>query len=148
VQAFEIEVIGIPPQITSTPLLEAVPGTTYSYTLTVTGAPAPTLSVTTTLPDWLSFNASTRTLSGTPGDSDQRTDVEVTIQADNGVPPAASQTFIINVKRKPGANVGGNKSSGGCITAEPANGSALLILLAAALALRTRRREAAGSTES
>jgi hypothetical protein len=70
--AVEIEVVGVPPTITSTPVTSATPGKVYSYAAIATGVPAPTLSVTSTLPGWLTFNAGTGILSGTPTKSDQK----------------------------------------------------------------------------
>ena len=49
-----------PPTITSAaPPTTATVGTAYSYTLTATGTPAPTLSASG-LPGWLAFNQLTR----------------------------------------------------------------------------------------
>jgi hypothetical protein len=138
--AVEIEVVGVPPTITSTPVTSATPGKVYSYAAIATGVPAPTLSVTSTLPGWLTFNAGTGILSGTPTKSDQKTTVSVTITANNGVTPDAVQTFNIQVKSAPSSDSddGGSCSSGG--------GSLPLLLIVALAAFSgaivVRRRKA------
>ncbi|MCA8946335.1 MAG: hypothetical protein KDB29_08920, partial [Planctomycetes bacterium] len=45
-QSFQIDVQGVPPQITSTPIYSVTARTAYSYTVSATGTPAPTLSAT------------------------------------------------------------------------------------------------------
>jgi hypothetical protein len=112
--AVEIEVVGIPPSITSAPVTSATPGKVYAYTVVAIGTPAPTVAVTSTLPGWLTFNAGTGVLSGTPTKSDEKTTVNVTITAGNGVTPDATQTFAIQVKAAPSSDSdGGSSCSGG-----------------------------------
>lgn len=53
------------PAITSPIAATGTAGVAFSYTMTASGFPAPTLS-TTGLPSWLAFNAGTGVLSGTP----------------------------------------------------------------------------------
>ncbi len=59
--------VGVPPQLVGRPLA-AVVSKPYAYSFTVTGLPAPTLAVNpgTPLPDGLSFDPTTATISGTP----------------------------------------------------------------------------------
>ncbi len=57
--------IGGAPVITSALTATATVGAPFSYTLTATGSPVPTRSVTQ-LPAWASFNATTGVISGTP----------------------------------------------------------------------------------
>jgi hypothetical protein len=60
-----------------------------------------TLTYTTsTLPAWLSFDASTRTFSGTPANGDVG-NVEVTVTADDGNGGTVSDTFTITVTEVP-----------------------------------------------
>jgi hypothetical protein len=59
--------VGVPPQLVGVPPA-AVVGEQYGYSFTVTGLPVPTLAVNpgTPLPDGLSFDPTTATISGTP----------------------------------------------------------------------------------
>lgn len=56
------------PAFTSSPVTSAATTVPYSYTPTASGFPAPTITVVSTLPSWLSFTGGT--LSGTPQASD------------------------------------------------------------------------------
>src|SRR5690606_18183238 len=85
-QAFQIDVQGVPPQITSTPPLTATAGVHWSYVATASGEPAPVLSVSP-LPGWLMFNASTGELSGTPTGADAGSNPQIDITATNGWAP-------------------------------------------------------------
>ncbi len=86
--AFEVEYLhslGFPPSapaITSTAPTEIYVGHFYSYTITRTGSPTPTLDVSG-LPGWLSWDAGTRTLSGTPGSGDAGETSPITVTATN-----------------------------------------------------------------
>lgn len=96
-QDFQVDVIGVPPQITSTPVTTATAGQPYSYTVVAVGPPpAPVLSVFG-LPGWLTFDASSGLLSGTPGGVDVGLSALITIVATNGAPPDATQSFRIAV---------------------------------------------------
>ncbi len=112
-QSFQIDVVGTAPSFTSTPILSATPKELYSYTAVATGTPSPSLSVTSSLPAWLSFDSGTGVLTGTPGNSDARTSVVVTILATNSVAPDAMQTFTIEVERSPDAKQSEN-NEGSC----------------------------------
>ena len=59
--------VGVPPQLLGAPP-PAVAGFQYAFSFTVTGLPAPTLAVNpgTPLPDGLTFDPSTATISGSP----------------------------------------------------------------------------------
>jgi hypothetical protein len=138
-QVFEIEVIGTPPQFTSTPVTEAVPTRLYTYTATATGIPAPVLSAGA-LPSWLTFNPSTGVLSGTPTGAQQQTSVDITITAANSISPDATHQFTIQVSKTPGANVQGSDGGGCAAGNSPAWPAALaLLLLLAAYRLSWRR---------
>jgi Ca2+-binding RTX toxin-like protein len=76
-------------------------GAAFSYTLAAgsfTDVDAgDTLALTASaLPSWLSFNAATRTFSGTPGGNDAGT-VNVTVTATDGAGATASDIFVITV---------------------------------------------------
>ncbi len=139
-QTFLIDVFGQSPTFTTTPVLTATPGSPYAYTAAATGTPAPTLSITSALPAWLSFDDTTGELTGTPTNGDARTSVNITLLATNSVSPDATQTFVIEVGRSPDAQ----RSAGdgdGCAAAA-ANWGPVLALLPAlfALLVASRRR--------
>lgn len=98
-QGFQLSV-AMPPAITSAPVTIATAGVQYSYAVAATGFPPPALSAGT-LPVWLTFNSQTGELIGTPGAGDMGLSVPIDIIADNGWPPAAVQTFQINVQGQP-----------------------------------------------
>ncbi len=70
-----------------------IPG---SFTITTTGYPVPTFSVTGTLPTGVTFDASSGTLSGTPA-SGSIGAYPLTITASNGTSPDATQNFTLTV---------------------------------------------------
>ncbi|MBZ5516714.1 MAG: Ig-like domain repeat protein, partial [Acidobacteriia bacterium] len=73
-------------------------GTPGSFAVTATGSPTPTLSEGGTLPNGLSFNASTGLLSGTPAAGSGGT-YPLTFTASNGVLPNAPQDFTLTVNK-------------------------------------------------
>lgn len=85
------------PTVTSEALTEATEDAAYSYTLTATDAEGEdiTLSASTT-PDWLSFDAETGVLSGTPS-NDEVGDHAVTLVVEDATGGATEQTFTITV---------------------------------------------------
>ena len=87
------------PTITSSPLSVAITnGSTYNFTFTATGYPAPTFSVTSgSLPPGLTLS-SAGVLSGTPT---QTGTYSGTVTASNGVGIAAAQSFSITVQQAP-----------------------------------------------
>lgn len=95
-QQFQITVSGVAPTITSNAPTTATVGMMYTYNVAATGIPAPTLS-TNTLPAWLSFNAGTGVLSGTPAASDMGLSTTISITAANGWNPDAVESFQIQV---------------------------------------------------
>ncbi|MFH1378513.1 MAG: putative Ig domain-containing protein [Planctomycetota bacterium] len=95
-QTFTIDVY-IAPTITSTATTTAGVGRLYSYSITATGNPVPSLSVTG-LPSWLSYNSGTQTISGTPAAGDIGTTGTITVSASNGIIPNAVQAFVITVE--------------------------------------------------
>jgi hypothetical protein len=141
-QSFSITVQGIPPQITSTAALQGNVGQAYSYTVTATGTPAPTLSAGA-LPAWLQFDPLTGVLSGTPTTADEGPSPSITITAANGWGSNATQTFTITVGPSIGSGGGGGKSGGGCtVGALPTVPGVFVTLLLVALATMRRRKAA------
>ena len=86
---------GAPPAITSTPPTMDTAGTPYTYTITATGSPAPTINVSG-LPSWLAFNG-VNTISGTPTPANVGATGTITVTASNGVIPDDTQSFTIDV---------------------------------------------------
>src|SRR5437660_3104873 len=90
---------GTAPAITSDSETYFHVGAPYTFTVTTTGSPAPSLSESGALPTGLSFvdnGDGTATLSGTAA-SGQEGDHAITITAANGVLPNAVQAFTIEV---------------------------------------------------
>jgi hypothetical protein len=142
--AARVTVVGIAPTFTSVPVTTATPGSLYAYTAVAAGTPAPSLALASVLPAWLTFNATTGELTGTPGNSDAKTTVTVTLTASNGVTPNGTQTFDINVARSPDAKSKDNGSDG-CAAGGTSGATILLLLLAVAgvlVAGELRRRRA------
>jgi hypothetical protein len=84
-----------PPTFTSAPPPNGAVNVTYYYTLTASGSPAPTFSVTGgALPSGLTLNSATGVISGTPTAGGT---FAGTLTAANGVAPAATQAFSINI---------------------------------------------------
>jgi hypothetical protein len=73
-------------------------GMPYSYTLAVTASPAATLTASGLPADgWLTFDAGTGLLSGTPGVSDVGKTGVITLKASNSLAPDATTSFTIAV---------------------------------------------------
>lgn len=70
-------------------------GRVYTFIFETKGSPAPTLSLTGTLPPGITFTPTTGVLTGTPTTAGAFNDITVT--AANGVTPNATQTFSITV---------------------------------------------------
>lgn len=97
-QAFTLTVQQ-PPAITSSASTAFSVGASRSFTVTATGFPTPTVSVSGTLPAGVTFTSGangTGTLSGTPATGSQGT-YPLTISATNGVGAAATQSFVLSV---------------------------------------------------
>ncbi len=80
-------------------------GAAGSFTVGASGFPAPTLSVTGTLPGGLSFNPSNGQLSGTPNAGTGGT-YPLNFTASNGVGSNATQSFILTVNQAPAITSG------------------------------------------
>ncbi len=72
----------------------ASPGVPYSFTFTASGSPAPTFSITGTLPPGLSLDSATGVLSGTPTAGGS---YPLTVTASNGVGTDAEYEFTLVV---------------------------------------------------
>jgi hypothetical protein len=88
------------PQITSANHTTFTAGTGGTFTVTATGSPTPTLSESGTLPNGVTFDPATGTLSGTPAAGTGGT-YPVTFTASNGVGTDATQTFTLTVNETP-----------------------------------------------
>jgi hypothetical protein len=91
------------PAITSAASTTFTVGSAGSFTVTTTGSPAAALSKTGTLPSLVTFvdnGDGTATLSGTPAGGTGG-DYPITITANNGVSPNATQTFTLHVHAAP-----------------------------------------------
>jgi len=107
-QTFTITVQDAPPvtqapAITSAAMGSFKVGTAGTFTITATGTPTPSFTLTGAQPSWLSFidnTDGTATLSGTP-DADSALGYSFTITARNGVSPNATQSFTLSVQQTP-----------------------------------------------
>jgi len=107
-QTFTITVQDAPPMpeapaITSAATGSFKVGTAGTFTITTTGTPTPSFTLTGAQPSWLSFvdnSDGTATLSGTP-DANSDLSYSFTITARNGVSPDATQDFTLTVQQTP-----------------------------------------------
>ncbi len=73
-------------------------GQANAVTVSATGFPAPTFSVTGgTLPSGVTLNATTGVLSGTPAVTANSSQIALTIKASNGIGTAATEAFTLSV---------------------------------------------------
>ena len=73
-------------------------GQAGTVTLTATGFPAPTFSVSSgTLPSGVTLNPTTGVLSGTPAITTNSSQIALTVVASNGIGSPASETFTLSV---------------------------------------------------
>jgi hypothetical protein len=97
VQNFSITIAdpAVAPVITSGAPPNGTRGVAYSHTYTATGTPTPTFAVTAgALPTGVTLNANTGAVSGTPTLAGSFTGA---VTASNGVNPAFTQAFVINI---------------------------------------------------
>ena len=88
------------PVITSANSTTFLVGTAGTFTVTAAGLPTPILGEGGTLPNGISFNATTGMLSGTPA-AGSGGSYSLTFSATNGVTPSATQTFTLIVDEAP-----------------------------------------------
>lgn len=84
---------GSAPSITSSPVLNALVGQSYSYDVNASGSPTPVYSLNTA-PSGMTINSSTGLISWKPATAGS---YSVTVQASNGVSPNDVQNFTIKV---------------------------------------------------
>jgi hypothetical protein len=97
-QAFTLRIVnpsGVAPVITSANTTAFAIGVPQSFTFTATGTPAPTISLTGTLPPGLSF--ANGVLSGTLPAGTSVSPSFFIVRATNGVNPVATQTFRLTI---------------------------------------------------
>ena len=95
-------VVAGPPEFTSGGTPEfVVAGSPFSHQFTTAGTPSPVVTVTGTMPSWLSFDPATNTLSGVAPRSAAGTSVSLVATADNGEAPAAQQFIAFTVRSAP-----------------------------------------------
>jgi hypothetical protein len=99
-QTFNLVITPAPAILSGTPPAGIV-GVFYTHTFAVTGNPFPTRSLSGTLPDGLSYDAATATISGTP--TTAGTSAGLTFTAANGINPDATQTFDLVIDPAPTA---------------------------------------------
>jgi hypothetical protein len=95
--------IGVAPSVTSVASTTFAEGSAGSFTVTTTGIPTPTVSESGPLPSGVTFTNNgdgTATLAGTPTTGSNGV-YPLTINAANGVSPAASQSFTLTVDGPP-----------------------------------------------
>jgi len=98
-QWFNITVVEAPasPVITSIPVTAGQAGVPYIYDVEATGNPAPTFSLTEA-PTNMTIDPATGLIEWTPDTGDE---YDVTVRAENGVNPPATQSFTIVVVEAP-----------------------------------------------
>ena len=99
-QPFTLTVItGAAPAFTSPATADVTAGVGGTFVVTASGSPAPTLAATTALPTGVTFTPATGVL--TVDDTTPAGAYAITFTADNGVAPAATQNFVLNVNQAP-----------------------------------------------
>ena len=92
---------GVAPTITSANTTAFIVGQANSFTVTATGTPAPTLSLSgDVLPSGVTFVPGTGVLSGTPASGTGGT-YNLVVTAANTIVPNATQTFTLQVNERP-----------------------------------------------
>jgi hypothetical protein len=135
---------GVAPTIISAaPPTVATVGTLYTFTFTAAGTPTPTFSAVG-LPVWLTLSPTTGLLSGTPAAGDLGTTGPITVMADNGVAPVATEVWSIVVSSGGGGGGGGggDEGGGGCSTDDSNYGWPALVGLLSVLMVATRASSA------
>lgn len=94
IQNFTITVANINPDITSTAVTSAFVGSTYTYDVNAAGKQSTMAYSLSVKPTGMTINSTTGVISWTPSAAGN---FNVRVKADNGIEPADSQSFIINV---------------------------------------------------
>ena len=89
-----------PPAITSADNVTFTIGAAGTFTVTVTGYPTPTLSMSGTLPSGITFDAASGVLGGTPAPGTSGV-YPLVFTASNGVNPDAAQNFTLTINAAP-----------------------------------------------
>lgn len=111
------------PVITSAPNETATKGEQYSYTITAIDEDNNPLTYNvTTKPDWLTFDTTTRTLSGTPGNSEVGQTYSITLTVSDGT-ATTTQTFNLTINDKNYAPIIANQTFS--VAENSANGTEL-----------------------
>ncbi|RYZ43320.1 MAG: hypothetical protein EOO71_03930 [Myxococcaceae bacterium] len=108
------DVAGVP-VITSLPVTDAIVGEPYAYAVTVTGRPAPVLTLEQG-PEGMTLDAESGVLSWSPL---AETTVSVSVRASNGQTPDAVQTFQLRVQLPGTADAGTAPDGGDVLDAGP-----------------------------
>ncbi len=98
-QQFTLAVHSVP-AFTSTNSATAVTSAPFSFAVTASGAPAPLITMTGTLPSGITFNAQTATMSGTASTQQAGQQFPLTFTATNAA-GVATQQFMLSVTRIP-----------------------------------------------
>ncbi|GAA1096717.1 hypothetical protein GCM10009668_11820 [Nocardioides dubius] len=85
---------GSPATITGPSTATGVKGQAFTYTPSVAGQPAPTITLSGSLPGGITLNSATGTLAGEPTEAGS---FPVVLRADNGVSPAATHDLTITI---------------------------------------------------
>lgn len=94
-EQYTVSVTESPSVTSAAPHTSGVVGTPYSFTVTATGFPAPTLALTGTLPAGLQFNPATGVIDGTPTTAGT---FDFGVTATNPIGAATSPTYSIKVE--------------------------------------------------
>jgi uncharacterized repeat protein (TIGR01451 family) len=90
-----ITVDGAPAFVMDSPPLTAAAGQPYDYTFTASGTPAPTYALASGAPSWLSIDASTGEVTGTPPSGTTSFSYSVTATNDSGTATAGPFTVTV-----------------------------------------------------
>jgi len=90
--------VSSPPVVTSASVVTFYTGAANSFSVTASGNPAPTFTVSGgNFPSWATLNSTTGVLSGTPPNT-TGSPFAFTLTASNGIAPAATQAFTLTVQ--------------------------------------------------